>query len=61
VSRQGAIRIHDIDSLERTIAELLCDSEARERLVQSAREVLSEHQGATARTAALIHELNPRL
>ena len=61
VSRQGAIRIHDIDSLERTIAELLRDSEARERLVQSAREVLSEHQGATARTAALIHELNPRL
>jgi 3-deoxy-D-manno-octulosonic-acid transferase len=60
VSKKGAIQVHDIDSLERTIAGLLRDSEARERLVQSAREVLREHQGATARTAALIHGLNPR-
>jgi 3-deoxy-D-manno-octulosonic-acid transferase len=61
VSKKGAIRVNDIDSLERTIAELLRDREARERLVQSAHEVLNEHQGATARTAALIHELKPRL
>ncbi len=61
VSRKGAIRVHNIGSLERTIVELLSDSEARQRLVQSAHEVLSEHQGATARTAALIHELNPSL
>jgi 3-deoxy-D-manno-octulosonic-acid transferase len=59
VLRKGAIRVHNIDSLEQTIVELLRDSEARQRLVQSAREVLSEHQGATARTAALIHEVNP--
>jgi hypothetical protein len=39
----------------------LRDSEACQRLVQMAREVLSEHQGATARAAALIHELNPSL
>jgi 3-deoxy-D-manno-octulosonic-acid transferase len=58
VSKKGAIQIRDADSLELTIAELLRDSEARQRLVQRAREVLSSHQGATARAAALIHELN---
>jgi 3-deoxy-D-manno-octulosonic-acid transferase len=57
VSKKGAIQIHDVDSLERAIAELLRDSEGRQRLVQSAHEVLSEHQGATARAAALITEL----
>jgi 3-deoxy-D-manno-octulosonic-acid transferase len=61
VSEKGAIEVHDIDSLERAIAWLLRDSEARQRLVQSAREVLSRHQGATARAAALIHEQNTRL
>jgi 3-deoxy-D-manno-octulosonic-acid transferase len=60
VSKKGAIQVHDIDSLERAIAWLLRDSEARQRLVQRAREVLSEHQGATARAAALIHELNSK-
>jgi 3-deoxy-D-manno-octulosonic-acid transferase len=59
VSKKGAIQVADMDSLELTIAELLRDSEARQRLVQRAHEVLGEHQGATARTAALIHELNP--
>ena len=59
VLKKGAIQVRDMDSLELTIAELLRDSEARQRLVQRAREVLSEHQGATARTAAFIHELNP--
>jgi 3-deoxy-D-manno-octulosonic-acid transferase len=58
VSKKGAIQVHDIDSLERTIAGLLRDSEARERLVQGAREVLSKHEGATARAAALIHEVS---
>ncbi len=58
VLKKGAVQVRDMDSLELTIAELLRDSEARQRLVQSAREVLNEHQGATARAAALIHELN---
>jgi 3-deoxy-D-manno-octulosonic-acid transferase len=57
VSKKGAVQVHDIDSLERVIAGLLRDSEAQERLVQNAHEVLSEHRGATARAAALIHEL----
>jgi 3-deoxy-D-manno-octulosonic-acid transferase len=57
VSRKAAIQIQGGDSLEQAIAELLRDSEARHRLVQNAREVLSAHQGATARAAALIHAL----
>ena len=61
VSKNGAIQVADTDSLERAVAELLRDGDARKRLVQNARAVLSEHQGATARAAALIHELNPSL
>jgi 3-deoxy-D-manno-octulosonic-acid transferase len=57
VSKKGAIQVRDAKSLELTIAELLGDSEACRRLVRSAREVLSEHEGATARAAALIHQL----
>ena len=57
VARNGAIEVSDVDSLETIIAKLLRDSGARQRLVQNAREVLSEHRGATARAAALIHEL----
>ncbi len=58
VSKKGATQVRDIDSLELAIAELLRDSDARQRLVQSAHEVLSEHQGATMRAAMLIHELH---
>jgi 3-deoxy-D-manno-octulosonic-acid transferase len=57
VSKRGAIQVNDVSSLERALAELLRDNEARERLVQNAHEVLSEHRGATARAAALIHGL----
>lgn len=58
VSKKGAVQVQDVNSLEQALAELLYDREARQRLVQSAREVLSEHQGATARAAALISELH---
>ncbi|PYK10275.1 MAG: hypothetical protein DME61_03705 [Verrucomicrobia bacterium] len=58
VSKKGAVQVQDVNSLEQTLADLLHDSEARQRLVQSAHEVLSEHQGATARAAALISELH---
>jgi 3-deoxy-D-manno-octulosonic-acid transferase len=57
VSKSGAIQVQDVSSLESALAELLRDSKARQRLVQNAHEVLSEHRGATARAAALIHEL----
>jgi 3-deoxy-D-manno-octulosonic-acid transferase len=60
VLKKGAIQVADMDSLEQAIVALLGDNEARQHLVQRAREVLSEHQGATARTAALIHELNSK-
>ena len=57
VSNRRAIQVRDADSLERVIVELFCDSEARKRLVQNAHEVLSAHEGATARAAALMHDL----
>jgi 3-deoxy-D-manno-octulosonic-acid transferase len=60
VSNNGAIQVGDTDLLECTVAELLGDSEARQRLVQKAYFALREHRGATGRTAALIHELGAR-
>jgi 3-deoxy-D-manno-octulosonic-acid transferase len=58
VSNDGAIQVHDVDSLERAIENLLGDTEARHRLVRNAREVLDQHRGATARAAALIADLH---
>jgi 3-deoxy-D-manno-octulosonic-acid transferase len=58
VSRKAAIQVRDADSLERAIVELLQDTEARQRLVQNALEVLSTHKGATGRAAALVHEVH---
>ena len=58
VSRNAAIQVRDADSLERAIVELLQDTEARQRLVQNALEVLSTHKGATERAAALVHEVH---
>jgi 3-deoxy-D-manno-octulosonic-acid transferase len=60
VSKNGAIQVSDIDSLERAVDNLLRDGETRQRLVQSAREVLNQHHGATARAAALIADLRSR-
>jgi 3-deoxy-D-manno-octulosonic-acid transferase len=59
VSRNGAIQIADSESLERAVGKLLQDSEARQHLVQSAQDALSEHQGATVRTATLVCGLEP--
>jgi 3-deoxy-D-manno-octulosonic-acid transferase len=61
VRKKGAIQVRDVDSLEMTIAGLLRDSDARQRLLQNARDVLSKHHGATARAAVLIHELHSGL
>jgi len=58
VSKEGAIQVRDVESLQRTIENLLGDSEARQRLVRNAREVLDQHRGATARAAALIANLH---
>ena len=60
VSNNAALQVNDADSLERTLGELLRDSEWRQRLVENARAALNEHKGGTARTARLVHELGPR-
>jgi len=60
VSNSAAMQVSDIDSLGRTVAELLRDSEARERLVQNAHAALSEHKGATSRTAELVHDFREK-
>jgi 3-deoxy-D-manno-octulosonic-acid transferase len=60
VSNEGAIQVHDVESLERAIENLLGDIHARHRLVRNAREVLDQHRGATARAAALIADLHSR-
>jgi 3-deoxy-D-manno-octulosonic-acid transferase len=57
VSKAGAIQIHDVESLERAIKDLLGNSKARHRLVRNAREVLDQHRGATERAAKLIVNL----
>lgn len=59
VSNHGAIQVADTDSLKGAVAELLRDDDARKRLVRNARAALSEHQGATARAAGLIHRYSP--
>jgi 3-deoxy-D-manno-octulosonic-acid transferase len=58
VLKKGAIQVRDADSLAMTIAGLLRDGDARQRLLENALDVLSKHHGATARAAALIHELH---
>ena len=60
VSKNAARQVSDTEALERAVVELLRDSEARQRLVENAHAALSEHEGATARTAKLVHELGPR-
>ena len=57
VSKTGAMQARDVDSLQQAIADLLGDPDTRQRLVRNGRQVLSAHEGATARTAALIHKL----
>jgi len=60
VSNTAAIQISDTETLESAVTELLRDIDARQRLVRNAQGVLREHQGATARAAALVHALEPR-
>src|SRR5256714_535043 len=61
VLKKGAIQVRDADSLEMTIAGLLRDGHARDRLLENALDVLSKHYGATARAAALIHRFHSSL
>jgi 3-deoxy-D-manno-octulosonic-acid transferase len=54
VARNGAMQVRDADELERRLDYLLGDKDARSRLVENAKAVLSKHRGASARTARLI-------
>ena len=60
VSKDAAMQVNDTGSLERAVAELLGDNDARQRLVRNAQVALREHKGATARAAALVHAFEPR-
>ena len=60
VSNNAAMQVNDTDSLERTVGELLRDSDSRQRLVENAHAALNEHKGGTARTAKLVHEFGPK-
>jgi 3-deoxy-D-manno-octulosonic-acid transferase len=60
LAKNGARQVRDTDALERTITELLRDSAARDSLVKNAHAVLSTHEGATARAAALVVALKPK-
>jgi 3-deoxy-D-manno-octulosonic-acid transferase len=60
LSNHAAMQVDDTDSLEGTVARLLRDGDARQRLVGNAHAALTEHKGATARTAGLVQGLRPK-
>ena len=57
LEKKGAIEVADAGGLERAIGSLLADPGARRTLVENAEEVISQHRGATERTASLIAKL----
>jgi len=57
VAKNSAIQVLDVDELERAVEKLLRDDGARQLLVQRAEEALTQHRGATARTAQLVVDL----
>ncbi len=57
VAKNSAIQVLDVDELERAAEKLLRDNGARRLLVQRAEEALTQHRGATARTAQLVVDL----
>jgi 3-deoxy-D-manno-octulosonic-acid transferase len=57
IANNAAIQIHDSNSLQEKIAQLLGDREQALRLVANADAVLAQHSGATTRTARLVMKL----
>jgi len=57
VEKKGALQVADAEALEAAVRLLLQDERARRTLVSNSEQVLSEHRGATERTAQLIHDL----
>jgi 3-deoxy-D-manno-octulosonic-acid transferase len=60
VAHGGAIQISSASELQQSIVDLLHNAASRERIVENARKVLDIHRGATARTAKLIVDLEPK-
>ena len=60
VAHGGAIQISSAAELQQSIVDLLHNAASRERIVENARKVLDIHRGATARTAELIVDLEPK-
>jgi 3-deoxy-D-manno-octulosonic-acid transferase len=60
VAHGGAIQISSAAELQQSILDLLHNAASRERIVENARKVLDIHHGATARTAKLIVDLEPK-
>jgi 3-deoxy-D-manno-octulosonic-acid transferase len=54
VASNAAVQVRDPNSLQQQIAWLLRDRAAAFRLIENAQVVLARHNGATARTAALV-------
>jgi 3-deoxy-D-manno-octulosonic-acid transferase len=54
IAKNGAIQVRNAGELETAAGRLLRDPEARRLLVENAQQVLTEHRGATARTARLV-------
>jgi 3-deoxy-D-manno-octulosonic-acid transferase len=57
VEKKGAVQVADADAMERAVGILLQNETERKTLVSNAEQVLSEHRGATERTAQLVHNL----
>ena len=53
----GGLLVVPREGLPAVLAELLADAPRRERMGQAARECVERHRGATARHAALLHDL----
>jgi 3-deoxy-D-manno-octulosonic-acid transferase len=60
VAHGGAIQISSAAELQQSIVDLLQNAVSRERIVENAQKVLDIHRGATARTAKLIVDLEPK-
>ena len=57
IAKDGAIEVRNAEELEKAAGKLLREPEARRLLVENAQQVLTQHRGATARTAALLVDL----
>jgi len=54
LASDAALQVQDLEGMIEAVARLLGDADQRERLGQNAIRALARHQGATARTAALV-------